>query len=192
MRENDTGPLTPAIIQDARTGEVLTLAYMNAEALQRTRETGETWLWSRSRNELWHKGATSGNTQRVVAISEDCDHDAFVLSVIPNGPACHTGARSCFTGAPPRTLDRLMGVLRERREKRPEGSYTAKLFAGGRGRITKKIGEEATEVVIAALSESRERMVSEIADLVFHVSVLMADEGIDWSEVEGELESRVK
>jgi phosphoribosyl-ATP pyrophosphohydrolase/phosphoribosyl-AMP cyclohydrolase len=188
----DANSLTPAIIQDARTGEVLTLAYMNDEALEKTRETGETWLWSRSRNELWHKGATSGNTQRVVAISEDCDHDALVISVIPNGPACHTGARSCFTGVPPRTLDRLMNVLRDRREKRPEGSYTAKLFNKGRGRIAKKIGEEATEVVIAALSETHERMVSEIADLVFHVSVLMADEGIDWSEVEGELESREK
>jgi len=182
--------LTPAIIQDARTGEVLTLAYMNDEALAKTRETGETWLWSRSRNELWHKGATSGNTQRVLAISEDCDADAFVISVIPNGPACHTGARSCFNRVPPRTLDGLMAVLRDRREKRPEGSYTAKLFAGGRGRIAKKIGEEATEVVIAALSESRERMISEIADLVFHVSVLMADEGVEWREIEAELERR--
>ena len=187
---NDANKLTPAIIQDARTGEVLTLAYMNDEALAKTRETGETWLWSRSRNELWHKGATSGNTQRVVAISEDCDVDALIISVIPNGPACHTGARSCFTGVPPRTLDGLMAVLRDRREKRPEGSYTAKLFAGGRGRIAKKIGEEATEVVIAALSESRERMISEIADLVFHISVLMADEGVEWREIEAELERR--
>ena len=184
--------LIPAVIQDSRTGEVLTLAYMNQESLDRTRESGETWLWSRSRNELWHKGATSGNTQRVVAISEDCDGDALVVSVIPNGPACHTGARSCFAGTPPRTLDRLMSVLRDRREKRPEGSYSAKLFSGGRGRIAKKIGEEATEVVIAALSETRERMVSEIADLVFHVTVLMADEGIEWSEIEGGLEKRAK
>src|SRR3981081_356024 len=131
--------LTPAIIQDARTGEVLTLAYMNAEALAKTRETGETWLWSRSRNELWHKGATSGNTQRVIAVSEDCDHDALVARVIPKVPPCHPGARSCFTGVPPRALDRLMNVLRDRREKRPEGSYSAKLFTGGRGRIEKKI-----------------------------------------------------
>jgi phosphoribosyl-ATP pyrophosphohydrolase/phosphoribosyl-AMP cyclohydrolase len=188
----DTTGLIPAVIQDARTGEVLTLAYMNQESLDRTRASGETWLWSRSRNELWHKGATSGNTQRVVAITEDCDRDALVVSVIPNGPACHTGARSCFAGTPPRTLDRLMGVLRDRREKRPEGSYTAKLFSKGRGSIVKKIGEEATEVVIAALSETRERIVSEIADLVFHVSVLMADEGIDWSEIEGELAKREK
>lgn len=188
----DANGLIPAVIQDARTGEVLTLAYMNAAALERTRETGETWLWSRSRNELWHKGATSGNTQRVVAVSEDCDHDALVVSVIPNGPACHTGAQSCFTGVPPRTLDRLMNVLRDRREHRPEGSYSAKLFRGGRGRIAKKIGEEATEVVIAATSETRDRIVSEISDLIFHLSVLMADEGIDWSEIEGELASREK
>jgi phosphoribosyl-AMP cyclohydrolase / phosphoribosyl-ATP pyrophosphohydrolase len=188
----DANGLIPAIIQDSRTGEVLTLAYMNRESLDRTRESGETWLWSRSRKELWHKGATSGNTQRVVAISEDCDSDALVVSVIPTGPACHTGARSCFTGAPQRTLDRLMSVLRDRRENRPEGSYNAKLFNGGRGRIAKKIGEEATEVVIAALSETRDRMVSEIADLVFHVTVLMADEGIDWSEIEGELANREK
>src|SRR3954447_16141853 len=187
---NDANKLTPAIIQDVRTGEVLTLAYMNNDALAKTRETGETWLWSRSRNELWHKGATSGNTQRVVAISEDCDADALVISVVPNGPACHTGARSCFTGVPPGTLDRLMNVLRDRRSNLPEGSYTAKLFTEGRGRIAKKIGEEATEVVIAALSETRERMVSEIADLVFHVSVLMADEGIEWAEIKGELERR--
>ena len=186
----DTNGLIPAVIQDARTGEVLTLAYMNQESLDRTRASGETWLWSRSRRELWHKGATSGYTQRVVAIAEDCDRDALVVSVIPNGPACHTGARSCFTGTPPRTLDRLMSVLRDRREKRPEGSYTAKLFSGGRGRIAKKIGEEATEVVIAALSETRERLISEIADLVFHITVLMADEGIDWSEIEGELATR--
>ena len=188
----DANGLIPAVIQDARTGEVLTLAYMNQESLDRTRASGETWLWSRSRNELWHKGATSGNTQRVVAITEDCDSDALVVSVIPNGPACHTGARSCFAGMPPRTLDRLMSVLRDRRENRPEGSYTAKLFSGGRARIVKKIGEEATEVVIAALSEPRDRMISEIADLVFHLTVLMADEGIEWSEVEGELAKREK
>lgn len=182
--------LTPAIIQDARTGEVLTLAYMNDEALQRTRESGETWLWSRSRNELWHKGATSGNTQRVVSISEDCDGDALVVGVIPNGPACHTGARSCFADAPRRMLDRLMDVLRDRRDKRPAGSYTARLFDGGRTKILKKIGEESAEVLIAATSETRERLVSEIADLVFHLSVLMTDEGIAWSDVECELERR--
>src|SRR3982751_2417886 len=118
---NDANKLTAAIIQDVRTGEVLTLGFINAEALAKTRETGETWLWSRSRNELWHKGATSGNTQRVVHIAEDCDRDALVVSVVPNGPACHTGARSCFEGVPRRTLDKLLDVLRDRRATRPEG-----------------------------------------------------------------------
>ena len=182
--------LIPAIIQDARTGEVLTLAYMNGEALRRTRETGETWLWSRSRNELWHKGATSGNTQRVVNIAEDCDRDALVVSVIPNGPACHTGARSCFDGAPRRTLDGLLDTLRERFAKRPDGSYSASLFNAGRAKILKKINEEATEVVMAATHESRERLVSEIADLVFHLEVLMVSEGLEWTDVEDELRSR--
>jgi len=184
------GGLTPAIIQDARTGEVLTLAYMNDEALRRTRESGETWLWSRSRNELWHKGATSGNTQRVVHIAEDCDRDALVVSVVPNGPACHTGARSCFDGVPRRTLDRLLEVLRDRHAQRPEGSYSASLFTAGRAKILKKINEEATEVVIAASHESRERLVSELADLVFHLEVLMVNEAIDWEDVEEELRRR--
>ncbi len=182
--------LIPAIIQDARTGEVLTLAYMNDEALRLTRETGETWLWSRSRQELWHKGATSGNTQRVVHIAEDCDRDALVLSVIPNGPACHTGARSCFDGVPRRTLDRLLDTLRDRHANRPEGSYSASLFNAGRNKILKKVNEEATEVVIAAAHESRERLVSELADLIFHLEVLMVNEGVGWEEVEGELARR--
>ncbi len=184
--------LIPAIIQDVRNGEVLTLAYMNDEALRRTRETGETWLWSRSRNELWHKGATSGNTQRVVNIAEDCDKDALVVSVIPNGPACHTGARSCFEGVPRRTLDRLLDVLRDRRDKRPAGSYSASLFEAGLSKILKKINEEATEVVIAASHESRERLVSEIADLVFHLEVLMVNEEVVWQDVEEELRKREK
>jgi phosphoribosyl-ATP pyrophosphohydrolase/phosphoribosyl-AMP cyclohydrolase len=184
--------LTPAIVRDARTGAILTLAYMNEESLALTRQTGETWFWSRSRNELWHKGATSGNTQRVVHIATDCDSDALVVSVEPAGPACHTGAVSCFTDVPPLPLERLMSVLRSRYDSRPEGSYVARLFNDGRNRILKKIGEEATEVVIAGSGEGRERMVSEIADLVFHLSVLMVDEGIDWSDVGAELEQRAR
>ena len=187
---HDANKLTPAIIQDARTGEVLTLAYMNDESLRLTRETGQTWLWSRSRNELWDKGATSGNTQRVVNIAEDCDKDALVVSVIPNGPACHTGARSCFDGVPRRTLDRLMDTLRDRHTNRPEGSYSASLFAAGRAKILKKVNEEATEVVIAASHETRERLVSELADLVYHLSVLMVDQEIDWADVAAELQRR--
>lgn len=184
--------LIPAIVRDARTGAVLTLAYMNEESLARTRETGQTWFWSRSRQELWHKGATSGNTQRVVHIAEDCDGDALVVTVEPDGPACHTGAKSCFRGVPPLPLERLMNVLRSRFEERPEGSYSTYLFNQGRDKILKKIGEEATEVVIAAKGQGRERIISEIADLTFHLSVLMVDEGIDWGDVTAELESRAR
>lgn len=182
--------LIAAIVRDARSGAILTLAYMNEESLAKTRETGETWFWSRSRNELWHKGATSGNTQRVVHIAEDCDRDALVISVIPAGPACHTGATSCFDGIPETPLAQLMTTLRSRNESRPEGSYSTRLFDGGRNAILKKVGEETAEVVIAASSESRERLVSELADLVFHLSVLMVNEGVAWADVEEELGRR--
>jgi len=182
--------LIPAIIRDARTGAVLTLAYMNDESLAKTRETGETWFWSRSRNELWHKGATSGNTQRVIHIAEDCDRDALVVTVEPDGPACHTGAVSCFDGVPPLPLERLMATLRSRHAERPEGSYSTYLFNAGRDKILKKIGEEATEVVIAGKGDSRERVISELADLVFHLSVLMVEEGVAWGDVYEELGRR--
>jgi len=182
--------LTPAIVRDAKTGAILTLAYMSEESLQRTIESGETWFWSRSRNELWHKGATSGNTQKVVHIAHDCDDDALVVSVEPRGPACHTGAVSCFADVPPLPLERLMSVLRDRYEKRPEGSYSAYLFNEGRDKILKKVGEEATEVVIAAKGDSRERLVSELADLVYHVSALMVNEGVEWGDVFEELARR--
>jgi phosphoribosyl-ATP pyrophosphohydrolase/phosphoribosyl-AMP cyclohydrolase len=187
-----TDGLIPAIVRDAKSGAILTLAFMNEDSLRRTRETGETWFWSRSRQELWHKGATSGNTQRVVHIAEDCDGDALVVTVDPAGPACHTGAVSCFSDVPPPSLDleSLMRVLRSRYDERPEGSYSAYLFNEGRDKILKKIGEEATEVVIAGKGRGRERMVSEIADLVYHLAVLMVDEGLDWSEVGAELRSR--
>jgi phosphoribosyl-ATP pyrophosphohydrolase/phosphoribosyl-AMP cyclohydrolase len=182
--------LTPAIVRDANSGAILMLAYMNEESLAKTRETGETWFWSRSRNELWHKGATSGNTQRVIHIASDCDDDALVITVEPRGPACHNGTTSCFPDVPAPTLERLMGVLRDRHTQRPAGSYSTYLFNEGRDKILKKIGEEATEVVIAAKGENRERIVSELADLVFHLSVLMVDEGIGWGEVERELATR--
>jgi len=184
--------LIPATVRDARTGAVLTLAYMNEESLQKTRETGETWFWSRSRNELWHKGATSGHTQRVVHIASDCDGDALLVSVEPAGPACHNGTTSCFDDVPPLPLERLMRVLRSRYESRPADSYSSYLFNEGRDKILKKIGEEATEVVIAAKGQGRERVISELADLVFHLSVLMVDEGVGWEEVWGELEERVR
>ena len=184
------GELTPAIVRDARSGAILTLAWMNAESLQRTRETGETWFWSRSRNELWHKGAASGHTQRVVHIASDCDRDALVVTVEPRGPACHRGTESCFDGVPLPPLERLMAVLAERKRTRPAGSYSTLLFDGGIDRILKKIGEEATEVVIAAKGEARERIVSEMADLVFHLSVLMVNQGITWNDVSAELTER--
>ncbi|HYS53330.1 MAG TPA: bifunctional phosphoribosyl-AMP cyclohydrolase/phosphoribosyl-ATP diphosphatase HisIE [Thermoanaerobaculia bacterium] len=184
--------LIPAIVRDANSGEILTLAWMNDASLQKTIETGETWFWSRRRNALWHKGETSGNTQRVVHIAHDCDDDALVVTVVPNGPACHTGARSCFDGVPSPMLDRLMEVLRDRREKRPTGSYSASLFEKGRDAILKKIGEEAMEVIIAAKGEGRDRVISEIADLIFHLSVLMVDEGLEWRDIETELANRAR
>ena len=189
-----TDDLIPAIVRDASSGAVLTLAYMNRESLQKTVDSGETWFWSRSRKELWHKGATSGNTQRVVHIAPDCDGDALVVTVDPSGPACHTGAASCFDGVPAATFDpgALMRVLRDRRDKRPEGSYSTYLFNEGRDKILKKIGEEATEVVIAAKGQGRERLISEVADLLFHLSVLLVDEGADWNEVGAELDRRAR
>jgi phosphoribosyl-ATP pyrophosphohydrolase/phosphoribosyl-AMP cyclohydrolase len=187
-----TNGLIPAIVRDAKNGAVLTLAWMNEESLAKTRESGETWFWSRSRNELWHKGATSGNTQRVLHIAEDCDGDALVVTVEPRGPACHTGTPSCFADVPGTTIERLMGVLQSRFDLRPEGSYSTYLFNEGRDKILKKIGEEATEVVIAAKGQGRERMVSEIADLVYHLSVLMVDEGLGWGDVYTELEERAR
>lgn len=183
--------LTPAIIRDARSGEILTLAYMNDESLQKTIESGETWFWSRSRNELWHKGATSGHTQRVVNIARDCDDDALVVTVIPNGPACHTGATSCFKDVPPLSMQRLMATLRDRHENRPAGSYSASLFDGGRNAIAQKIGEEAAEVMVAALGgEGGKRLIAESADLVFHLAALLVNEGLDWNDVENELQRR--
>jgi phosphoribosyl-AMP cyclohydrolase / phosphoribosyl-ATP pyrophosphohydrolase len=186
--------LIPAIVRDAKSGAILSLAYMNEESLAKTKESGETWFWSRSRNELWHKGQTSGNTQHVVHIAQDCDNDALVVSVDPAGPACHTGAMSCFDGVPPPAFDLagLMRVLRDRYASRPSGSYSATLFNAGREKILKKVGEESAEVIIAALTEPRERVISEVADLVFHVSVLLTDIGIDWSEIGTELAKRTK
>lgn len=190
----DENGLIPAIVRDARSGAILTLAYMNEESLAKTRETGETWFWSRSRNELWHKGETSGNTQQVIHIAVDCDEDALVVSVIPSGPACHTGAVSCFSGIPvrpsTRPLDRLFDVLRERHASRPAGSYSASLFNAGRDKILKKVNEETTEVIIASKFEGRKRVVSEVADLIYHLGVLLVDEGLDLADVEDELRKR--
>jgi phosphoribosyl-AMP cyclohydrolase / phosphoribosyl-ATP pyrophosphohydrolase len=175
-------PLKAAIVQDARDGRVLMLAWMDAEAERLTRETGEAWFWSRSRQRLWKKGETSGNTLRVVEIRDDCDEDALLLRVEPAGPACHTGSRSCF--AP-----ELWRTVVERVRERPEGSYVASLAGAGVERAAQKLGEEAVEAAIAAVARDG-RLVEEAADLVFHLYVLLAVAGVDVDEVERELRSR--
>jgi len=186
--------LIPAVVQDARTREVLTVAYMNQEALQRTVERRETWFWSRSRKELWHKGETSGNLQTVVNVHLDCDADAVLVEVEPKGPACHTGAYSCF-GVEPRiegVLADLYKLIEQRKELRPEGSYTTYLFNSGLDKILKKVGEEATETVVAAKNPDAERLTLETADLLYHVMVLLVERGVDLSDVIAELKGRRK
>src|SRR5437764_9498809 len=174
----DERGLVPCVVQDWRTGEVLTLAYMNAESLRLTRETGEIHFFSRSRNQLWHKGATSGNTQTVKAIRYDCDGDALVALVEPSGPACHTGERTCFhrgelePAAPYESLPMLERTIAARAAARPEGSYTAQLLADHE-RAGAKVQEEAEEVVRAAREESDERVAEEAADLIYHLAVLL-------------------
>ncbi|HEX8502823.1 MAG TPA: bifunctional phosphoribosyl-AMP cyclohydrolase/phosphoribosyl-ATP diphosphatase HisIE [Pyrinomonadaceae bacterium] len=190
--------LVPAVVQDARTREVLTLAYMNEESLRRTLAEGETWFWSRSRAELWHKGATSGHTQRVVEIRLDCDSDALVVLVEPRGPACHTGAVSCFRregdektrndiGA---LLGELYEVIAGRRREMPAGSYTTYLFEKGLNKILKKVGEEAAETIIAAKDEDPSALTAETADLVYHLLVLMVERGLTLDELGAELARR--
>lgn len=196
----DERGLVPAIVQDARTGQVLMLAYMNSEALARTLKTGEAWFWSRSRGERWHKGATSGNTQRVVEIRYDCDADALLLRVEPRGPACHTGHASCFyrrlPGSPEEeaqdepVLGHLWAIIQERKAHPKEGSYTCRLLAAGEPEILKKVGEEAVEAIVAARCEGDARLVSELADLTYHVLVLLAARGLSWADVEAELARR--
>jgi phosphoribosyl-AMP cyclohydrolase / phosphoribosyl-ATP pyrophosphohydrolase len=191
----DERGLAPCIVQDWRTGEVLTLAYMNAEALERTRQTGEIHFFSRSRQELWHKGATSGNTQAVKAIRYDCDADALLALVEPAGPACHTGERSCFHSgevnpeAPFQALPTLERTIAERAQAKPEGSYTTKLlddptFAGA------KVQEEAEEVVRAAREESDERVAEEAADVIYHLAVLLRGRGLSLADAERVLDGR--
>jgi phosphoribosyl-ATP pyrophosphohydrolase/phosphoribosyl-AMP cyclohydrolase len=174
----DTQGLVPCVVQDWSSGEVLMLAYMNEEALRRTRDTGELHLWSRSRGEQWHKGATSGNVQAVRALRLDCDGDTLLALVEPAGPACHTGERTCFhrgelePGAPYETLPTLERTLAERARERPEGSYTVELLADPQ-RIGEKVMEEAEEVVRAAREESHERLDEEAADVLYHLLVLL-------------------
>ena len=195
----DERGLVPCIVQDAATGEVLTLAWQTREALERTLRTGQATFWSRSRGEIWVKGATSGNTQAVRAARADCDHDAVLLRVAPAGPACHTGARSCFFEAvegapdasepPGETLARLEKVLRERRSNAPAGSYTAKLY-GDENLRHKKIGEEATELVMASLRGDKEAVAEEAADVLYHLLVLLQPHGIGLREIADKLRER--
>ena len=177
--------LRGAIVQDAADGRVLMLAWMDGEALRRTRETGEAWFWSRSRRELWHKGETSGNTLAVEEIRDDCDGDAILLRVRPAGPACHTGSRSCFAPW-------LWRRVSERARERPKGSYVAKLLDAGTATVARKVGEEGVEAALAGATESDERLVEELADLWFHTYVLLAARGLDPDDVEAELRRRVR
>ena len=174
----DANGLIPAIVQDHYTKEVLTLAYMNAETLALTIAEGRTVFWSRSRREIWRKGETSGNVQRVVSITADCDKDALVIDVVKSGPACHTGAESCFFN-PVYVSDELK-----------EGSYTTYLFDKGLEKILKKVGEESTEVIIAGSKRDREETIYEISDLAYHVMVLMIELGISVEDITKELEKR--
>ncbi|AEV16699.1 Phosphoribosyl-ATP pyrophosphatase [Thermus sp. CCB_US3_UF1] len=181
----DPEGLVPVVVQDARTGEVLTLAYANREALEETLRTGQSTFYSRSRGRLWRKGETSGNTQEVVEVLLDCDGDAVVYRVVPRGPACHTGERTCFhhpllPGRPNLglVLGQVYATIQERLRTLPEGSYVAKLHQGGLDRILKKIGEEAGEVIIAAKNGNPEEVRWEVADLLFHLLLVLAELGL--------------
>jgi len=200
VRFGDDG-LVPAIVQDTETGRVLTLAWMNADSLARTLDTGETWFWSRSRQELWHKGATSGNTQQVTGLATDCDDDAILVAVRPAGPACHTGEDTCFhvplrgevggDAVPFAALPDLEAVIRARAgDADPESSYTVSLIARGVDTMCKKVGEEATEVAIAAKGGERDQLIYESADLLYHLVVLWQHLDVRLEDVAEELASR--
>ena len=193
----DQNGLIPAIVVDTETKQVLTLAYMNAESLRISMDEGRTCFFSRSRQELWRKGETSGNVQHIVSITADCDADALVVEVRKDGPACHTGAESCFfqpvyTGEakPGFQYEDLFEMLRGRKETPKEGSYTSYLFDKGRDKILKKVGEEATEVIIAAKDDDKANTIYELGDLMYHAMVLMLDMGITMDEIKAEMASR--
>ena len=193
----DERGLIPAIVKDAVSGKVLTLAYMNRESLKISMEKELTCFYSRSRDELWLKGETSGNYQHIVSITADCDKDALLVSVNPDGPACHTGTESCFT-APvfeseerrDFSLDSLMKLIEGRKTEKKEGSYTTYLFEKGIDKILKKVGEECTEVIIAGKADDKAETIYEISDLVYHVMVLMVEMGISLDDIKSELASR--
>ncbi|MGG0156399.1 bifunctional phosphoribosyl-AMP cyclohydrolase/phosphoribosyl-ATP diphosphatase HisIE [Bacillus velezensis] len=185
----DEAGLIPAIVQDAASKEVLTLAYMNRESYEKTIETKETWFYSRSRRELWHKGATSGNTQKVKAIRYDCDQDALVVLAEPSGPACHKGSYSCFSPEKADAQDRfgilneLESVIAKRQAEMPDGAYTTYLFREGVDKILKKVGEEAAEVIIAAKNRDHEELKWEAADLLYHLLVLLREQSLPLDDV---------
>ena len=193
----DANGLIPAIVVDAKTKDVLTLAYMNKESLAISIAEKKTCFWSRSRQELWRKGETSGNYQHIVSITADCDKDALTVMVEKDGPACHLGTDSCFTNEVfandelhAFSLDGLMELLQGRKIDRPEGSYTTYLFEKGIDKILKKVGEECTEVIIAGKADDKAETIYEIADLTYHVMVLMTEMGISLEQVRDELASR--
>lgn len=197
----DPQGLVPVVAQDATTGEVLMVAYMNAEAVQRTADSGDAWYWSRSRGRLWRKGEESGHTQRVREMRVDCDNDTLLLVVDQSGPACHTGHRSCFyrdlaaggeTDVAPTAdgLRDLFARLERRREEMRDGSYTATLLRGGGAAIAAKVQEESGEVIHAALAETNQRLVEETADLLYHTLVLLLERGVTLDDVYAELDRR--
>ena len=194
LKYNNDG-LIPAIVQDHFTGKVLMLAYMNEESLKISIEEGKTCFFSRSRQELWRKGATSGNTQKIVSIKIDCDRDTLLIDVIKNGPACHTGSESCFfndikSGDETFSYQGLYEMLIDRKINKKEGSYTTYLFEKGIDKILKKVGEECTEVIIGAKGGDKEETVFEIADLLYHITVMMIEMGISVDDVTKELAKR--
>lgn len=195
----DENGLIPAVAQDATTGRVLMVAWMNAEAVQKTRESGEAWFWSRSRKALWHKGETSGNVLRVREVRADCDADTLLLRVDPAGPTCHTGQESCFwqslegeTLPPPAAgfLDTLEGIVASRRGSDPEQSYTARLFAKGRHKIAQKVGEEGLETAMAGIAQDDDRLMDESADLLFHLLVLLNERKLPLTAILARLSER--
>jgi len=204
----DEAGLVPAIVQDMTTKEVLMMAYMNKESLKLSIESGETWFWSRSRKELWHKGATSSNTQRIASLSYDCDGDTLLLLVQPQGPACHTGEQTCFFNDVPlaknedltstnyqdsgrfAVLAELEQIISAREKERPEGAYTTYLFEKGVDKILKKVGEEASETIIAAKNKDNAELRLEISDLIYHLLVLLEERKLPLDEIMAELSLR--
>ncbi|MFF2755313.1 bifunctional phosphoribosyl-AMP cyclohydrolase/phosphoribosyl-ATP diphosphatase HisIE [Psychrobacillus sp. NPDC058041] len=194
----DKKGLIPVIVQHALTREVLTLAYMNKEAYTKTVETKETWFFSRSRQELWHKGETSGNTQQVISIRKDCDSDALVVEVLPNGAACHTGEETCFHNTVEKFADTvgynvitsLIQIIEEREREMPEGAYTTYLFEKGVDKICKKVGEESAEVIIASKNNDGEELKWEAADLIYHMLVLLQNQKVSFYDLLQVLQKR--